>query len=196
MNHYQPKITHAGFSSLVSICFSYLWAIADSERKAMAMLFGVVLFLFISGAILFMVIEGAHYYSVTAYIEALVKMDSDLRNQLAFSVPSLRLIARRGQVETLFAETRATKQHIHLFLQDSTQAQTASKRDWHTSERPAWAWEEIYTYLLEREMVGSFATGPGSYPWIGTAYQSMSLYFLTQDVQNLDTDSRVYASEL
>jgi len=196
MNHYKPKLSHAVFTSLISVMFCYLWAIAKNERTANVMIFGTVLFLFFSGAILFMIIEYSHYYSVTAYIEALVKMDSDLRNALAFSVPSLRLIARRGQVNTLFAETRATKEHIHLFLQDSTQAQTASKRDWHTTARPAWAWLEIYNYLRDNGKVGGYAVGPGSYPWIGTAYQSMSLYFLDQSIQNLDTDSRVYASEL
>lgn len=157
------------------------------------MLFGAVVFLVITAAIMSSLIEGSHYYSVTAYIEALVKMDSDLRNALAFSVPSLRLIAKRGQVQTLFAETRATKQHIHLFLQDSTRDYTASKRDWHTAERPRWAWQEIYDYLLSRRMVGDISAGSESYPWVGSAYQSLAVYFLSQDVPNL---GMVYASEI
>lgn len=191
---YHIRLSHVVFTSLICVFFSYLWAITK-EYTSLVMILAAGLFLVISCALLFVVVETSHYNSVTNYVEALVKMDSDLRNQLAFSVPSFRLIAKRGRVQTLFAETRATKEHIHLFLQDSTQAQTASKRNWHTSERPAWAWEEIYTYLLDHKMVGSFATGPDSYPWVGTAYQNLCVYFLSQSIQNLEPESMVYASE-
>jgi hypothetical protein len=181
----RAKLGHAFFTSMVSILFAYLWAVARTVRVGQVMIFGAFLFLLITGIILFIVIEGSHYNAVTAYIEALVKMPSDLRNQLAFSVPSLRLVARRGQVQTLFDETRATKEHLHLFLQDSTSAQTASKRNWHTHERPAWAWDEIYNYLDSRGMVGKFSVGPDSYPWVGTAYQNLSVYFL-ESITNLN----------
>ena len=190
---YTPKLHHAIITALLSVLFAYAWAFTDGNA-AKALLLGVGIFLVITAAIMAALLEGSHYYSVTAYIEALVKMDADLRNALAFSVPSLRLIATRGKVQTLFADTRATKEHIHLFLQDSTQAMTASKRDWHTTDRPRWAWEEIYSYLRARKMVGEYAVGPESYPWIGTAYHSMALYFLTQTIENLGSPM-VYASD-
>jgi hypothetical protein len=180
--NYIPRLAHAILTSATSIIFVWLWTLDDSS----AWLYGAAMFFIITISIMFSLVEGSHYYSVTAYIEALVKMDGDLRNALAFSVPSLRLVAKRGQVMTLFAETHATKKHIHLFLQDSTREQTASKRDWKTSERPAWAWLEIYNYLLSHKMVGAYSVGPESYPWIGTAYQNLAVYFLSQEIHNLN----------
>ena len=105
---YTPKLSQAVFTALVSVLFSYLWAIAETEKTAKVMVLGAVMFLALSSIIVFMIAESSHYFSVTAYIEALVKMDSELRNQLAFSVPSFRLVASHGSVRTLFAETRAT----------------------------------------------------------------------------------------
>lgn len=185
---YTPKLSHAITTTLLMILFAYLWG----EYGADAFKFGAVMFGAITVSIMVALLEGSHYHSVTAYIEALVKMDSDLRNALAFNVPSLRLIAKRGQVQTLFADTKASAEHIRLFLADSNQATTASKRDWHTSQRPRWAWDEIYGYLLERGMIGAYSTGNESYPWRGSAYQNLCVYFLAADVPDLNA---IYASE-
>ena len=149
---------------------------------------------------MFTIAESVHYTSVTAYIEALVKMPADLRNALAFSVPSLRLTAKRGQVQTLFADTNATANHIHLFLRDSTKTSdgtvtTAPKRDWKTAERPPWAWQEIYDWMLEKKYVSPYSVGPDSYPYLGSAWQNLAVYFLSQPVPNLDAP-RVYADDI
>lgn len=191
--HYQPKLSHAIFNTLLSILFAYLWSLT-SDRTAKVMLFASIAFLIITAAIMLSLIEGAHYYSVTAYIEALVKMDTDLRNALAFNVPALNLIVTRGQIQTTFAGTKATREHIHLFLQDSTEYHTASKRAWCTADRPRWAWEEIYNYLLKYKMVGTYAVGNESYAWNGKAYMNMARYFLDQPVADLGSPM-VYASD-
>lgn len=162
----------------------FLYGKYDSK----AYLFGAIVFILMCGAILLTLLEGAHYFAVSRYIESLVKMDDDLRNALAFSVPSLRLIAHRGQVQTLFADTHATREHIHLFLIDSTKITTASRRNWNTAERPRWAWDAIYAYLLEHKMVGGVASGPESYPWIGSAYQNLCVYFLSTSIPDLDNN--------
>jgi hypothetical protein len=179
---YEPRLSHAVMTAFVSISFMFMYGKYDSK----AFLFGAIVYILMCGAILLTLIEGAHYFAVTHYIEALVKMDDDLRNQLAFSVPSLRLVAKRGQVQTLFADTRATREHIHLFLQDSTNATTASRRNWNTAERPRWAWDEIYMYLRDKNMVAEFAVGNESYSWTGTAYQNLCVYFLSSSIPNLN----------
>ena len=155
---------------------------------------GFIIFTFI---LIFLFGESAHYWGVVRYLEVLLKLDPDLRNALALNVPFLRLTATRGKVETLFENTRATREHWFLFLQDSTPEYTASKRDWHTSERPMWAWTEIYEHLKKKKMVGTFAVGPDSYPWLGTAYRNLMVYWLGhQKIQNLnDEDERMYASD-
>ena len=180
--NYEPRLSHAVFTAFTSIAFMFLYGKYDNK----AFLFGAIVFVLMCGAILLTLVEGAHYFAVSRYIEALVKMDDDLRNQLAFSVPSLRLIAHRGQVQTLFADTRATREHIHLFLHDSTNAHTASRRNWNTAERPRWAWDEIYAYLEDKGMVGNFATGPESYPWMGSAYQNLCVYFLSSSIREME----------
>lgn len=193
---YIPRLSHVVFTTLLSILFSYFWSIVFDSKTATVMLFAAGLFLMITVAILFSLLENAHYILVTNYIEALVKMDSDLRNALAFNIPSLRLIAKRGQVQTLFADTRATKEHIHLFLRESTSTSTASRRNWVTAERPRWAWDEIFTYLLNKKMVGEFAIGPDSYPWIGTAYQNLCIYFLNADIPNFNDNLGDFNKEM
>lgn len=180
--NYEPRLSHAVFTAFVSIGFMFMYGKYDNK----AYLFGAIVFIVMCGSILLTLVEGAHYFAVSRYIEALVKMDDDLRNQLAFSVPALRLVAHRGQVQTLFADTRATREHIHLFLQDSTNAYTASRRNWNTAERPRWAWDEIYTYLKDRNMVGSYATGPESFPWMGSAYQNLCVYFLSSSIREME----------
>ena len=149
---------------------------------------------------MFTIVESVHYFSVTAYIEALVQMDPELRNALAFNVPSLRLTSKRGQVQTLFADTNATAHHIHLFLQDSTKTSdgtvtTAPKRDWKTAERPAWAWQEIYDWMLKKQYVSLYSVGSDSYPYLGSAWQNLAVYFLSQPVPNLDAP-RVFADDI
>ena len=180
--NYETRLSHAVFTAFTSIAFMFLYGEYDSK----AFLFGAIVFILMCAAILLTLVKGAHYFAVSRYIEALVKMDDDLRNQLAFSVPSLRLIAHRGQVQTLFADTNATREHIHLFLQDSTNAHTASRRNWNTAERPRWAWDEIYMYLQDKGMVGHFATGPDSYPWMGSVYQNLCVYFLSSSIREMD----------
>ena len=175
---------------MISVGFAWMFG----EYGLPALSFGMVSFAIIAVACLLSLIESAHYLAVVSYIEALIKLDDDLRNALAFSVPSLRLIAHRGQVQTLFADTHATREHIHLYLIDSTKTNTASRRNWNTAERPRWAWDEICAYLLDHKMVGGVASGPESYPWVGTAYQNLSIYFLSASLPDLGS-GMVYASE-
>jgi hypothetical protein len=193
---YQPRLHHAIFTALFSILFAYLWG----WNGANAFLFACILFLAITTVIMLSLIEGSHYYSVTGYIEALVKMDSDLRNALAFHVPSLRLVAKRGQIQTMFDDTRVPVKYLHLFLQGTTKTQsgintTPPKRDWNTAERPAWAWQEIYNWLADRNYVREYATGPDSYEYIGTAYQNLSVYYLSHSIPNLGSGMVQYANE-
>jgi hypothetical protein len=83
-----------------------------------------------------------------------------------------------------------------LFLQDSTREYTAPKRNWVTAERPARVWQEIFEYLKERKMISPYAVGPDSYPWIGTAYMNLMVYWLgVRDVPNLNAEPRMYAEE-
>jgi hypothetical protein len=188
---YIPRLSHAIFTAVLSVLCAFAWA--DNGNKGL--IFGAIVFICMTGSIMLSLIESAHYFSVIGYIEALVKMDTDLRNALAFNVPALRLIAKRGTVLILFADTRATKKHIQLFLSDSTREYTASRRNWTTAERPRWAWDEIYDYLLRRKMVGAFSVGPDSYPWIGSAYQNLCIYFLTESIQDLNAETREYAED-
>lgn len=195
MNPYQPKLSHVIFTSLLSASFAYLWA-NTLDRVSTVMLYAAGLFLAITIILVWLVGESSHYWSVTKYLEALVKIDSDLRNALALNVPSLHLIATRGHIKEVIDWTDISKEHWLLFLQDSTREHTASKRDWKTSERPAWAWQGIFEYLKEKKYISPYATGPDSYPWIGSAYMNLMVYWLgRRDVPNLNAEPRIYANE-
>ena len=197
MTPYQPRLPHALFTTLLSILFAYLWAIAATERIARVMVYASMAFFAITIVIIFLMGEQSHYWSVVSYLEALIKIDPDLRNALALSVPSLRLVATRGRIaEVVDGTLHVEKKHLLLFLQDSTKEHTASKRDWHTTDRPLWAWNEIYQWLLKRGMVGEFAVGPDSYAWRGSSYHNLIVYwFGAYNIPDLGSEAQVYGME-
>lgn len=197
MNPYQPKLSHVVFISLLSLLLGYFWALTEGKVSTVlgcAALAFVILAVYIAG----LVGESSHYWSVTRYLEALVKVEPDLRNALAFHVPSLRLIATRGKVQTLFEDTNVSADHFRLFLMDSgkTPGFTVPRRDWDTAERPRWAWDEIYEWLVRHDRVmPDSAAGSKSYQWRGTSYQNLLIYYLGTSIPKIDENTRVFASE-
>lgn len=191
---YEPKVIHIYLCLFIALASARM-SFTDRAGES-AWVFGAIGFALLACFIALLVWFSSFYSYVARYVEALVKMDPDLRNALAFNVPTLRLIAKRGEIKELFEYTSATAEHLRLFLSDSTREHTASKRNWNTSERPRWAWQEIYQYLRDKRMVGEYAVGPDSYPWVGSAYQNLCIYWLTQPVPNLnESDVRSYAAD-
>ena len=198
---YQPKLLHASLASILSVC---LIALSDRARGNVftALIFGAIVFFGMTCVIVWMIAYSNHYDTVIRYIESFVKLDPEQRSALAFHLPSMRLRASRGQVQQLFEDTRATGEHVRLFLVDSDSLHTSSQRAWNTAEKPRWAWEEIYDWLVRHNKVNpDSAAGSHSYEWRGTAYQSMILYWLDSSVPDLNAVDgfeapSVYASEI
>jgi len=106
---------------------------------------------------------------------------------------SSNIISTAPRFAISFNDSGVPVRYLHLFLSDTkkdqTPLRTPSKRDWVTAERPAWAWQGIYDWLLERRYVSLFSNGPDSYEYIGTAYQNLCVYFLTRPIPNLGLET-------
>ena len=139
-------------------------------------------------------VRGEYYRYITAYIEAAVKLDRDRWNALAYNVPHLRLRVLDGRADMYFEDTTIPVRYLRLFMADSSPKETAARRKWNTSQRPAWAYDKIHNWLVEHKKIGAVATGPDSYPWIGDSFAVMGVYMLSAPVPNLNPD-RVFASE-
>jgi len=192
---YEPKLHHAILTTLFSALFAYLWAVTQ-EKVSTAFGWIALVFLGMTIVLLWLLAESSHYWSVTRYIEALVKIDPDLRNALALRVPALRLVATRGRVQTLFEDTHVSAEHFRLFLTDSDREHTVAERNWISSDRPRWAWKEIYDWCIRnRKVIPDSASGSHSYQWVGTAHQNLCVYYLNKPVYEINEDTRVFAEE-
>ena len=198
---YQPKLLHASLSAFVFIGLIALSEKADGNVFT-ALILGAAFFFGIACVIVWLLAYSHHYDTVVRYIQAFILLDPEQRSALAFHLPSLRLRASRGVVQQFFEDTRATGEHVRLFLVDSDPIHTSSKHSWNTAEKPRWAWDEIYDWLVRKEKVEpDSAAGSQSYKWRGTAYQSMMLYWLGSSVPDLnvvdgfDAAPRVYARD-
>ena len=199
MDDYQPKLLHAYITTFISIGLLAISEKANGKVFA-ALVLGAAVFLGMTCVILWMMAYSDRYDTVVRYIESFIKLDPEQRSALAFHLPALRLRASRGQVGQFFEDTCATGEHIRLFLVDSDSGHTSSKHSWNTAEKPRWAWDEIYDWLVRTGKVEpNSAAGSQSYLWRGTAYQSMMLYWLSSSVPNLNAeddftaDVRVFA---
>lgn len=194
---YQPRLIHA--SMCVFIAIGLLGFSTDAHGNIFtALLLGTGVFLFFAAVIVYLIWYGHRFDVAIRYIETFIKLDPEQRSSLGYAVPALRLRATRGQVGEYFEDTRATVEHVRLFLNESTRENTASQHAWNTAEKPRWAWFEIYDWLERHGKVwpGS-ASGSKSYKWRGSAFQSMMFYWLSASVPDLNTGemSRAYASD-
>lgn len=186
MSAYSPRLYHAILTMFLSIL---LFALSDNKTGNIygALLFGSGAFFIMAASIVWMMVMSHHYYITIQYIEAYMKLDPVQRSELGFNVPFLRLVVSRGKPEQRFDDTRATVEHIRLFLTDSNSINTASQHSWNTAERPRWAWLEIYDNLVRRGKVRpDSSAGSHSYEWVGNAYHGLMFYWLTASVPNLD----------
>jgi hypothetical protein len=183
---YHPRLLHASLTAFLSIGFIVL-SNGRGGNVLAAFLFGSCVFLGMTCVIVWMIAYNNHYDTVVRYMLAFVQLDPEQRSALAFHLPHLRLRATRGYVQQFFEDTRATGEHVRLFLVDSTPKNTSSQHAWNTAEKPRWAWEEIYDWLVRYgKVMPDSASGSHSYEWRGTAYQSMMLYWLGSSMPDLD----------
>lgn len=197
---YQPKLLHASMTAFIAVALIALTNIAGGNVfNALAV--GAAVFLLMTFIIVWMIAYSHRFDTIVRYIEAFIQLDPEQRAALAYNIPALRLVARRGRVVELFEDTQATSEHIRLFLVDSTPEVTSSQHAWNTAEKPRWAWEEIYDWLVRfGKVIPDSAAGSHSYRWRGTAYKSMMLYWIGSSVPDLNAvdgfdQARVFASE-
>ncbi len=186
MSAYTPRIHHAILTLFLSIA---LFALSDNRTGNIygALLFGSGSFFIMAASIVWMMALSHHYYVTIQYIEAYIKLDPVQRSELGFNIPSLRFTVRRGKVSELFEDTRASIEHMRLFLVDSNSINTAAERNWNTAERPRWAWAEIYDWCVRNGKVrDDSAAGSHSYEWVGNSYNALMFYWLRSNVPNLD----------
>lgn len=197
---YQPKLLHASMTAFIAVALISLTDLASGNAFG-ALKIGAAVFLIMTGVIIWMIAYGHRFDTIVRYIEAFIQLNPEQRAALAYNIPSLRLVARRGRVAELFEDTQATSEHIRLFLVDSTPEFTSSQHAWNTAEKPRWAWEEIYDWLVRHgKAIPDSAAGTHSYRWKGTAYKSMMLYWIGSSVPDLNVvdgfePTRVYAQE-
>jgi len=183
---YQPKLLHASITTIMAVALLALSEIASGNAFT-ALIVGAVAFLWMTAVIVWMIAYSNHYDTVVRYIDSFIKLDTEQRSALAFHLPHLRLRASRGVVGQYFEDTRATVEHVRLFILDSDSIHTCSQRDWNTREKPRWAWEEIYEWLVQHgKVVKDSASGSHSYQWIGSAHQGMMFYYLDHSTPDLN----------
>lgn len=196
--NYQPRLVHATLTTFIAIALFSLSTIARGN-VFVALVAGSCIFLTMTAVVINMVAYGHRYDTAISFIESYIRLDPGQREELGYHLPSLRLVARRGRAVQLFEDTRATAEHIRLFLVDSSREYVSAERDWNTAERPRWAWQEIYDWLVRNEKVyADSASGTHSYKWVGASYEAMMFYFVGSSVPDLNATgipTAVYASE-
>lgn len=200
--HYEPRLSHIIGLMAIFASIAIAAAYVENERAFRTMIVIAILFLLLACVITWLLAQGYMYEIAIRYIETFIKADPEQRSALAFNVPTLRIRVTRGKAYTAFEDTKASAEHLRLFLQDSTEQYTAAERNWNTAERPRWAWQEIY-YWLERhgKVIADSASGSHSYQWVGSAYHAMLIYYamsipnLNEEDAELET-ARTYAAEV
>jgi hypothetical protein len=174
MDYYQPKISHAILSGLISVA---MFA-ANGEWGIGACVVGGFIFMGITGCVLWMMVDGNNYMVTIRYIEAFINLTPEQRQVLAYQLPNVvRWKMHRGQLVGFFDDTNVPKDLFREFVICSNKTTTPSRRDWNTKEHPRWAWDACYKYFLDRGKVGRFSTGPESFPWMEKGYHDKLLFY-------------------
>jgi hypothetical protein len=95
------------------------------------------------------------------------KLDDDARDAIGGKFKPLVFVKwTRGRIEYQFEDTGVTIDVFRQFLQDSSKATTASRRDWVTRERKPKDYEAIYLWLVDHgHVIEGSDSGNQSYKW-------------------------------
>jgi len=183
MYPYNPKPFDAMLAAFVCFVFTALAMLVDKEYEKLRTAFWVAAFFFgvIAAVItLRLIFDGINSLVNTQidWMEKFSSLDDEAREAVAFQFPAIRYRMKHGQVREFFEDTNATAEHFRLFLQTSTEKQTSPLRNWSTTEQPAWAWNEIKSWLQARGYIleDSYA-GNHSWLWRGNSYRHLMAYW-------------------
>lgn len=118
--------------------------------------------------------------SMERFIRAYQALDEEGRMAVSYQFPTIRYRMKRGKVLEYWEDTQVPIETFRLFLQDCTKKQIAPERNWNSTERPRWAWEEIKETLESSDLIlPDSAAGSHSWLWVNeSAYQRLMVYWM------------------
>ena len=196
MYSYIPKLHHAMITAIICVVFIALCGKAQGS-VLLALKIGAVIFAIMTAVIMaLLVIEEANrrVEVMTDWMNAFAKLDDEGRAAVAFSFPMMRYRMKKGEVREMFEDTNATIEHFRLFLKTSNDRYISPRRDWQTTERPAWAWDEIESWLeANGYILPDSAAGQHSWLWKGNAWRHLMAYWLAgRNIADMTTNEVAY----
>lgn len=198
MYPYMPKLSHAIVTAAICILVIALGARAQG-RVLTALTIGAFIFAIMTAVILgLLILEGLNrrVEVMINFAKEIGKLDDEARAMMAFEFPHMQYRMKRGQVRAYFEDTNVTIEMFRLFLQSSNAKYISPRRDWYTTEKPEWAWVEIYEWLVDHDkIIPDSAAGNVSHLWKGYSYQHLCAYWMAGRQLTEMRDIQVFASE-
>lgn len=177
---YTPKLLDALVTAgAMILCIALAGFTRDSISKAFtwgAIGFGVMSLV----VLVLMLMEGVNgmVRAQAEWMHEFAQLDDEGKAAVAFMFPKIRYKMKRGEVREFWEDTNVPMETFKLFLRLSNSKYISPRRDWFTSDKPAWAWQEIFDWLHENNfIVPDSAAGQHSWLWNGNAWQHLNAYW-------------------
>jgi len=172
----------------MSVCTALMFIIcllmgAKFREYQTQWIMGALLFLIITCILMWAIVLGeytAYNHSLEDIAIALSKLDQQGREMLGYAFPTMRFVMERGLVKQKFENTGVDVDLFIEFMSTSNEVYISPERDWSTSDKPHWAWEQIVDYLISNDdIIPDSAMGPKSHLWKSrSVYQRYCAYWL------------------
>ena len=180
MLYYAPKLHHAAIVAVVMIVCIVLAGLTKGSVSR-AFTFGAIGFGVMSIVVLaLLLMEGVNgmVRAQTDWMEKFALLDDEGRAAVAFMFPRIRYKMKHGVVREYWEDTNVSMETFRLFLHLSNSKYISPRRDWYTSDKPAWAWLEIFEWLRANNfIVPDSAAGSHSWLWNGNAWEHLNAYW-------------------
>lgn len=196
MMPYVPKLQHAIATAVLCIILIALCGKAQG-RVLTALIVGALIFALMTVLLLWAIaLESINRRTevITEWMKAFSLLDDEGKAAVAFQFPTIRYHMKRGEVREMFEDTEVPIELFRLFLQTSNSKYISPERDWSTTDRPRWVWEEIKGWLQDNDYIlAESAAGSHSWLWKGESYKHLFAYWMAgHKIRNMGVS---YAAE-